>query len=120
MFIEHLDGPLSQAGTVETFIQVEESCRGEDVSEYPAIGEIRGAGCTLVIQTGMGPPQYVLTVHCPGSPNPQEAPTIHHMQQPAVWRVQVIGAHVVLLCWPIDAGIVLHIELLKGRAYLSA
>lgn len=62
MFIEHLDGPLSQAGTVETFIQVEESCRGEDVSEYPAIGEIRGAGCTLVIQMGMGPPQYVLTV----------------------------------------------------------
>lgn len=56
-----------------------------------------------------------LTVCHPGSPNPQQAPTIHHMQQPAVWRVQLIGAHVVPLCWPIDAGIILHIELLKGR-----
>lgn len=60
----------------------------------------------------------ILTVHCPGSPNPQEALTIRHTQQPAVWRVHVIRGHVVPLCWPIDAGIILHIELLKGRAYL--
>lgn len=71
-------------------------------------------------QNECGELSNILTVHYPGSPNPPEAPTIHHMQQPAVWRVQLIGGHVVPLCWPIDAGIIVHIEFLKGRAYLSA
>ena len=65
VFIQHLDGPLPQAGAMETFIQVEESCGGEDISGHLATGEIRGAGCTLVFQTGMGPPHYSIWTSLP-------------------------------------------------------
>lgn len=42
MFIQHFDGPLPQAGTVETLIQVEDPCRGEGINGCSATGVTPG------------------------------------------------------------------------------
>lgn len=44
-----------------------------------------------------------------------KTPTVHHTEQPAVRRVQVVGGHIVPLRRPVYAGVVLHVELLGVR-----
>jgi len=51
--------------------------------------------------------------HEKGPPAPGDtALTVGSPQQPAVRGVHVTGGHVVPLGWPVDAGVVLHVQLL--------
>lgn len=59
---------------------------------------------------------------CPPTPGAQPArgggaggiPTVHEVEQPAVRRVQIVRGHAVPVCGPIDAAVVLHVELLRA------
>ena len=51
--------------------------------------------------------------------HPAQAPTIHHAEQPAVRRVQLVGGHAAPVRRPVDAGVVLHVELLGGSTSAS-
>lgn len=63
VIIQHLDSPLAQGGTVETFIQVEDSCRGEGISGHPATGEVPGIPGQAVPQPFRREPVLQSTVH---------------------------------------------------------
>lgn len=59
---------------------------------------------------------------CPPTPGAQPArgggargiPTVHEVEQPAVRRVQIVRGHAVPVRGPVDAAVVLHVELLRA------
>ena len=104
--------PKSQAGLLDM------SCArpAPVVPTGPQYRMVRRAGDPLKGSV----PSYDL--RCPPTPGAQPArgggaggiPTVHEVEQPAVRRVQIVRGHAVPVRGPVDAAVVLHVELLQA------
>ena len=50
----------------------------------------------------------------PGEGGAGGIPTVYYVEQPAVWRVQIVRGHAVPVRGPVDAAVVLQVELLRA------